>query len=178
MVRRILLVLVISAVAYGCSSARDTPSAKRSTSTSLQVTTSTEDSVPSVPSTVPPTTSPTPTTASVPAGCVDRQSSSALDGELVRANGSPGGETVPGSVYYGTCATTGYAVSRFQPAPGSTPQEQVSFQDAGGFPRFFIEASGQGWKLAGSASSRNAGCSSFTELPAALRTLWQGCPQG
>jgi hypothetical protein len=97
---------------------------------------------------------------------------------LVAANGAPGGQLVPGDTYYGACGSTAYAVGRFMAAPGATLQEQVSFQDNGGGPRFFTETAGV-WKLAGQFPyDQPPSCATFTQLPSALEALWQHCPLG
>jgi hypothetical protein len=98
---------------------------------------------------------------------------------LVQANGLPGGEVVAGATYYGTCGSVSYAVTRFHAAPNATLQEQVSFQDDGSGPRFFVRQVGGTWTLAGSVPyDQTASCATFTQLPSALKTLWQNCPLG
>lgn len=128
------------------------------------------------------TTRPDETTTAPPSnGCTNQQASQAIDAELVQANGSPGGETVPGSVYYGVCGSTSYAVARFQPSPTATPEQANSFQDEGAAPHYFMEASGESWKLVTDGANfpqHMRDCSTFTQLPEALRTLWQDCPNG
>ena len=96
------------------------------------------------------------------------------------ANGTPGGEVVAGSVYYGSCGTTAYAVARFQPGPDATPQESIAFQGAGSVAHYLVQEAGQPWRLVGMAPfpSSSPSCATFTELPALLRTAWQDCPQG
>jgi hypothetical protein len=113
-------------------------------------------------------------------GCADDTVSIPLETALVAANGTPGGEAVPGSIYYGTCGTTAYAVARFGPAPGSTIQEQIAFQDAGSVAHYFVRSAEGHWTLAGTAPfpSATPSCATFTQLPAALRAIWRDCPQG
>ena len=45
--------------------------------------------------------------------------------------------TVPGTVFYGTCAKSGYAVASFESSPSATVAESVAFQDHGSYPEFF-----------------------------------------
>ena len=113
------------------------------------------------------------------AGCTNKPATSAIDAALVEANGTPWAQTVPGSVYYGTCGSTGYAVARFQ--PGSASTDPASFQDEGAAPHYFVEAAGAPWKLVVDSANfpqHMRDCSTFTQLPDALRSLWQDCPNG
>jgi hypothetical protein len=143
------------------------------------VTTSTTQVAPVPTPTQPPTHLPE-TTAPAIVGCADDTVSNRLETALVAANGTPGGEAVPGSIYYGTCGTTAYAVARFGPAPGATIQEQIAFQDAGSVAHYFVRPGEGHWTLAGTAPfpSAMASCAGFTQLPAALRAIWRDCPQG
>lgn len=160
--------------------------------------TSTQHRVDATPTSVPPSTLPPTTSTLVPvtdattststsmvtvapvAGCKAEGPPSALDAELVQANGTPGGQTVSGSVYYGICDTTAYAVARFRPSSTATQQEANSFQDAGAGPHYFIQTAGQPWRLVGSAPfpGHQNDCSTFTQAPDELRTAWQDCPNG
>ena len=166
-------ILIATVLVSGCHGGPSHASQNATASSS-----STSSRVPPVTSTTtPPTT--TSTTSSPAQGCTDRGDSVPLDTALENASGTPGGETVPGSVYYGTCGTTGYAVARFRPSQTATPQEQVSFQDAGSVARYFVLVPGEPWMLAGSQSfpPRAEGCTTFSRLPSALRTAWRNCPQ-
>jgi hypothetical protein len=130
-------------------------------------------------STTGPTTVPATTLSTLPGGCVNGVVTDALRSQLVLANGSPGGQAVPGDTYYGVCGATSYAVARFEPAPGATLQEQVSFQDDGSGPRFFVEQAGGSWTVAGiEPYEQLPSCSGFTQLPSSLKTLWDNCPLG
>ena len=178
--RRITLVAVaLVALAAGCSSARSRAGTTPSTAPPTSAT------VPPVADTTAPTSTGIPAGSTpVPAssGCANQPDSAELDAELVQANGSPGGMTVPGSVYYGTCGTTSYAVARFQPAQDSTAAEQNSFQDEGVAPHYFIRAKGGTWTLVADGAnfpSHMRDCSTFTQLPKELSTIWKDCvPNG
>jgi hypothetical protein len=180
--RRVWLAIAVAAWATtGCSDtgkvARTGRSAALSTSSSVQTTTST--SILASPSTAP-ASSIVPQTATPPAGCVNGHTTASLEAALVAANGTPGGQVVPGSLYYGTCGITGYAVARFEPGPGATGQEQVAFQDAGSVAHYFVQPQGQPWRLVGSAPypSHGMNCRTFAQLPGTLRAIWQDCPNG
>jgi hypothetical protein len=103
----------------------------------------------------------------------------ALSAALVAANSKPGGETVPGSVYYGICDSTAYAVASFMPGPGATLQQSIAFQDAGSVAHYFLQTAGRPWTLVGSAPfpQITPGCGKFVQLPAALRAIWADCPR-
>lgn len=98
---------------------------------------------------------------------------------LSAANDQPGGEVVAGTTYFGACGATSYAAARFKAAPGATERQQVSFQDEGSAPRFFVQKGGT-WRLVEKVNTypydMHASCASFTELPERLKSLWRNCP--
>lgn len=99
----------------------------------------------------------------------------------MEAGDLPGGQISPGTTYYGMCGSTAYAVSSFHAAPGATFDQQVSFQDEGSAPRFFVKEAGGAWAVVGIGTpsyEMPLSCAKFTQLPAALRALWQDCPLG
>jgi hypothetical protein len=178
--------LLAAGWASGCSSGHRAQPATMPTSTAQVAPVPTTRQPPvRLPETVVPTTSVPATvvpTTSVPAtvGCANDTVSNPLTTALVAANGTPGGQALPGSIYYGTCGTTAYAVARFGPAPGATMQEQIAFQDAGSVAHYFVRPAEGLWTLAGTAPfpSATSSCATFTQLPAALRAIWRDCPQG
>lgn len=173
--RRIALGFIAVALTAGCAS---TPHRVAAPPTTVPPTTSTF--VPVTDGATSTSTSTVTVTVAPVTGCKDEGPPPALDAQLVQANGTPGGQTVSGSVYYGICDTTAYAVARFRPSAAATPQEANSFQDAGAAPHYFIQAAGQPWRLVGSAPfpGHQNDCSTFTQAPNELRAAWQDCPDG
>ncbi|MFK0172261.1 hypothetical protein ACIQU5_26030 [Streptomyces sp. NPDC090306] len=84
----------------------------------------------------------------------------------------------PGTFYYGTCGTTAYAASRFQPTSGATTGEQVQLQDEGAAMKYFTLAQGGTWRLVASDGfPRDArGCAAVPQIPKALAAAWSNCP--
>jgi len=161
--RRLAPVMVLVALVGACSSSHN-----RAATATTGVSTS---AAPAATST---------TTSTPPVGsCANGVVTDAIRAALVAANGSPGGEAVPGDTYYGICGSTSYAVAHFEPAANATLQEQVSFQDDGAGPRFFVMKSGGSWKVVGTEPyDQTPSCARFTQLPPALKTLWNDCPRG
>jgi len=95
----------------------------------------------------------------------------------VSADGRPDAMTVPGSVFYGTCAKNGYAVASFEASPSATVAESVAFQDHGSYPEFFQRTNQAPWRIVGSAPGPPGvrGCATFKHLPSGLRALWGDC---
>jgi len=111
-------------------------------------------------------------------GCVNGAVTDAIRAALVQANRLPGGHAVPGHTYYGTCGAVSYAVARFEPVTNATLAEQVSFQDDGSDSRFFMKQARGAWTVVGQRDYDLAPtCATFTQLPSALKTLWQNCPR-
>ena len=166
--------LIVLATSSGCSSSGNRPAAAPST---VEPTVATSPPAPtSTSSTEAPSTA---TTALTPTGCRTLTASAALEGTWADANGTPGAETVPGSVYYGACGTTSYAVARFEPGP--TTSDPASFQDEGAAPHYFIEQGSGPWSLASDGANfpdHMRDCSTFSQLPEQLRAMWQDCPNG
>jgi len=163
---RVAAALILTGLVGACSSGhKGTATATTGSSTSTSV---------------PPAQASGTSTSTVSAGgCANGVVTDAIRSALVAANGSPGGEAVPGDTYYGICGSTSYAVAHFRPAANATLQEQVSFQDDGAGPRFFVMQAGGGWTVVGNQPYNQVpSCAGFTQLPAALRTLWQDCPRG
>lgn len=84
----------------------------------------------------------------------------------------------PGTFYYGTCGTTAYAASRFQPTSGATLGEQVQLQDEGSAMKYFRLAQGGTWRLVASDGfPRDArGCAAVAQIPKAMAAAWSDCP--
>jgi hypothetical protein len=158
--------VVMTVIAGGCTASHKTGAAASTTTT---------------PSTAAASSSSTTSTTTKPneSACVNGIVTDSIRAALLQANGMPGGQVVAGATYYGTCGSASYAATRFQPAPHATLQEQVSFQDDGSGPRFFVQKSGTAWALVGTSPYDQArSCARFTQLPSGLRTLWLDCPLG
>ena len=101
---RLVSVLVLLALVGACSSSHN-----RAATATTGVATS-----------APPGATSTSTSTSLVAGCSNGVVTDAVRAALVAANGSPGGEAVPGDTYYGICGSTSYAVAHFEPAANAT----------------------------------------------------------
>lgn len=172
-----LSLTTIAVLAAGCSGSPDPPGrrALRAGNASVGPTTG-ADSSNSAPPANSATKGPERTAPATPR-CVNAAVTVAVRTALVEANRQPGGQAVPGHTYYGTCGPVAYAVARFEPAPHATLAEQVSFQDDGSDTRFFMRQAGSAWMVVGRRQYDLAPtCATFTQLPSALKTLWQNCP--
>ena len=119
----------------------------------------------------------TTTTTVIKVACRNRVATPSLKASLVAADARAGAMTVPGSVFYGTCGATQYAVATFAPSPSATAAESVAFQDHGAYPEFFERADHGRWRIVGSAPGPPGlkGCATFTHLPTGLRAIWGTC---
>jgi hypothetical protein len=123
------------------------------------------------------TTTGSTTTTVVQASCANAVASTPVRSQLVVADGRSGAELVPGTVFYGTCGATRYAVARFEPTEDASVSEEVQFQDHGAYPEFFTSPVGGAWQLVGSQSGPPGAmsCTDFTSAPSKLRALWDDC---
>ena len=120
---------------------------------------------------------PTTTLTVIEGSCANRVASSSTLSSLTSIDERTSAVTVPGTVFYGACGNTQFAVATFEASPSATGAESVAFQDHGAYPEFFERTDTSSWKLDGSApgppGAKN--CASFTQLPATLRTIWDDC---
>lgn len=109
--------------------------------------------------------------------CFNQVATPSLLRSLVSADGRPDAMTVPGTVFYGTCAKSGYAVASFESSPSATVAESVAFQDHGSYPEFFQRTNQTPWRIVGSSPGPPGvrGCATFKRLPSGLRALWGDC---
>jgi hypothetical protein len=84
----------------------------------------------------------------------------------------------PGAFYYGSCAGVQYAGVVFQAGPGAGQAEAVGLQDDGSAMQYYQAQAGTPWRHVASDSLPRdpRGCAAIGALPAALSTLWAGCP--
>jgi hypothetical protein len=84
----------------------------------------------------------------------------------------------PGAFYYGACAGVQYAAVVFQAGPGAGHAEAVGLQDDGSAMQYYRAQTGAPWQnIASDSLPRDPrGCAAIGDLPAALSTLWAGCP--
>ena len=120
---------------------------------------------------------PSTTSTAKVAACTHRVATTSLVGSLVAADGRPGAVSVPGSVFYGTCGSAGYAVATFEASPSATAAESVAFQDHGAYPEFFERTGRARWRVVGTAPGPPGvkGCAAFRRLPSGLRAIWGDC---
>jgi hypothetical protein len=84
----------------------------------------------------------------------------------------------PGAFYYGACAGVQYAAVVFEAGPGAGHAEAVGLQDDGSAMQYYRAQTGAPWQNVASDSLPRdpRGCAAIGDLPAALSTLWAGCP--
>jgi hypothetical protein len=80
---------------------------------------------------------------------------------LKKAHGHRDGSIAPGSIYYGACGTTHYAIATFSKALADQPEK-------------FARKRGKGWKDYGDGFEDGCGSAAYP-IPAALVHLWGFC---
>jgi len=168
----------------GCGSGKSTSAP--TTSVPATVTTTSTTQPPGSTSVVGATT--TTAAAQAAGGCQNLVATAAVKAAVTSTYGQAGTGSgiqlvhiapAPGVFFYGECGPTFYAATRFVATPGATTDEQVALQDDGAMMKYFSEPSGGAWSLVASQGFPGTqGCGSITQLPAALATLWAGCPSG
>lgn len=112
---------------------------------------------------VPATTSATPATATAAASCHNLTVDAAVKTALTNAHARRrDGAIARGSVYYGRCGRTQYAIASFSKALADQPEK-------------FRKLPGRGWKDMGDGFEDGCDAGARAPIPRALVTIWGTC---
>ncbi len=117
-----------------------------------------------------------------PAGCQDLAATAAVKSAVTAAYEAANPQLdhiqpVPGTFFYGSCGSTRYAATRFEPTAGASQNTLVAMQDEGSVRKYFSSTGSTSWGYTGSDGfPSHGGCLAL--VPAGLATAWANCPAG
>ena len=120
--------------------------------------------------------------ASTAAGCQNLAATAAVKSAVTAAYEAANPqlnhiEPAPGTFFYGSCGSTRYAATRFQPTAGASQSTLVAMQDEGSARKYFSSTGSAGWGYTGSDGfPARGGCPAT--VPADLATAWANCSAG